>query len=161
MKRKIFSLLLISSGLLMACGGGKKEFKVPESKAETVTGNVFADQYDPNRGHGKYNFDNLKIDPALDIKMAERGEKLANGKCKSCHSIGTDTLKGPGWQGVTRRRTAHWLMNYITNPDPMLDQDPKLQAAIQLCNMRMPNLKVTDAEARDILEFLRKNDGVK
>lgn len=155
-------LLASSIVLLAACNGsGEKDFKVPESKAGTVTGNVDSNQYDPNRGHGKYDFDNLQISATLDEKMAERGEKLAQEKCFTCHKTTIDTLKGPGWKGVTERRTAHWLMNYMVNPDAMLDVDPKLKAAIDSCDMRMPNLKLTDLEAREILEFMRKNDGIK
>jgi hypothetical protein len=52
-------------------------------------------------------------------------------------------------------------MNFITNPDPMIDKDPKLQAQLELCLLRMPNQSLSDADARNILEFMRKNDGVK
>lgn len=52
-------------------------------------------------------------------------------------------------------------MNFITNPDPMIDKDPELQAQLELCLVRMPNQSLVDDEARNILEFMRKNDGVK
>lgn len=161
---KQIKFLLIAAGLIAfaSCNNsGDKDFKVPESKAGTITGNVDSNQYDPNRGAGKYSFDNLQIPQFLDEKMAANGEKIAKEKCYSCHKPSIDTLKGPGWSGVTQRRTAHWLMNYMLDPDAMLDVDPKLKAAVDSCKMRMPNLKLTDLEARDILEFMRKNDGVK
>jgi len=52
-------------------------------------------------------------------------------------------------------------MNFITNPDPMIDKDPELQAQLELCLVRMPNQSLSDADARSLLEFMRKNDGVK
>lgn len=70
-------------------------------------------------------------------------------------------MVGPGWEGVTKRRKPEWIMNFITNPDPMIDKDPELQAQLELCLVRMPNQNVTDQEAREILEFMRKIDGVK
>ena len=52
-------------------------------------------------------------------------------------------------------------MNFSTNPDPMIDKDPELQAQLELCLVRMPNQALTDDEARHILEYMRQNDGVK
>ena len=52
-------------------------------------------------------------------------------------------------------------MNFITNPDPMIEKDPAVQAQLELCLVRMPNQNLSDAEARNILEFMRRNDGVK
>lgn len=68
---------------------------------------------------------------------------------------------GPGWKGVTTRRTAEWILNFITNPDPMIDKDPEAQAMLELCLVRMPNQNLTDEEALNIFEYMRKNDGVK
>ena len=68
---------------------------------------------------------------------------------------------GPGWKGVTERRTGHWIMNFITNPDPMIEKDPEVQAQLELCLVRMPNQSLTDDDARHLLEFMRKNDNVK
>jgi hypothetical protein len=67
-------------------------------------------------------------------------------------------LVGPGWKGVTERRTGAWLMNFITNPDPMIDKDPELQAQLEICLVRMPNQNVAEAEAKAIVEFMRQND---
>ena len=52
-------------------------------------------------------------------------------------------------------------MNFITNPDPMIDKDPEAQAMLELCLVRMPNQSLTDDDARAILEYMRKIDGVK
>src|SRR5690554_1938555 len=80
--------------------------------------------------------------------------------CLSCHKLNDERLVGPGWAGVTERRTPEWIMNFITNPDPMIDKDPELQAQLEVCLVRMPNQNISDDEARQILEFMRKVDGV-
>jgi len=72
-----------------------------------------------------------------------------------------ERLVGPGWKGVTERRTAPWIMNFITNPNPMIDKDPQLQAQLEICLVRMPDQNLSDDEARQVLEYMRKNDGVK
>jgi hypothetical protein len=49
-------------------------------------------------------------------------------------------------------------MNFITNPDPMIDKDPEVQSQLEICLVRMPNQSLTDEDARNLLEFMRKND---
>ena len=49
-------------------------------------------------------------------------------------------------------------MNFITNPNPMIDKDPEAQAMLELCLVRMPNQNLSDDDARSLLELLRKND---
>lgn len=117
------------------------------------------DTYDPKRGEGK--FTKVDISPSLDAAMAETGNKTYTVKCSACHKLTEEKLVGPGWKGVTGRHTAEWIMNFATNPDEMLDKDPKAQAMLEICLVRMPNQNLTDDEARALYEFMRKNDGVK
>lgn len=42
----------------------------------------------------------------------------------------------------------------------MIDKDPELQAQLEICLVRMPNQNLSEEDARNILEFMRKNDGV-
>ena len=114
--------------------------------------------YDPNRGAGKFtHVDVGKLDAAL----ANGGAKIYDVKCSGCHKLTDEKLVGPGWKGVTERYKPEWIMNFITNPDAMLDKDPKAQAMLEICLVRMPNQNLSDNEARNVLEFMRKNDGVK
>jgi cytochrome c5 len=115
--------------------------------------------YDPNRGLGRY--ENFEVGATLDPLLATEGEKIAGTKCKSCHKMTEERLVGPGWKGVTTRRTPTWLMNFITDPDPMISVDPELQTQLELCLVRMPNQNVSEDEGKAILEFMRQNDGVK
>ena len=52
-------------------------------------------------------------------------------------------------------------MNFVTNVEEMLNKDPKAQAQLEVCLVRMPNQNLTDDDARSVYEFMRKNDGVK
>lgn len=151
---------------LASCGGGKNESQnaTPNATEETTSGTESTGEnppYDPNRGEGKFSAENVKLDPQLNVQMAEKGEKIYDLKCASCHKMTDERLVGPGWAGVTERHTPAWIMNFMTNTDAMLDKDPKAQAMLEICMVRMPNQNLTDDDAREILEFMRKNDGVK
>ncbi len=154
-------LFLLSAVLLTACG--KKEKKAEEYNPATATENATisanSSTYDPKRGEGK--FDKVELGAALDQAMVSKGEEVSGVKCTSCHKLTDEKLVGPGWKGVTERRKPEWIMNFITNPDPMIDKDPEVQAQLEICLVRMPNQGLSDDDARNILEYMRKNDGVK
>lgn len=150
----VFTALVL---LVMACsdnGAGGKSTSDGSTKGSTAN----PSSYDPNRGEGKYDASNVIIGP-LDQAMAEKGKAISATKCNSCHKYSDERLVGPGWKGVTERRTPYWIMNFITNPDPMIEKDPEVQAQLELCLVRMPNQNLQDDEARNILEFMRQNDG--
>lgn len=154
-------MLLSITAAIAACGGGKSTDEAAattptESAPKTETGNP---PYDPNRGAGK--FTKVEVSPTLDAAMATSGEKTYEVKCSSCHKLSDEKLVGPGWKDVTARNTPEWIMNFITNTDEMLTKDPKAQAQLEICLVRMPNQSLTDDEARSLYEFMRKNDGVK
>ena len=159
MKKLIF--LGIISLSIAACGSSDdskaSDHTVPGTeKKKTADGNP---SYDPKRGEGK--FSNVQVSATLDAAKAEAGSKIYNVKCSACHKTTEEKLVGPGWKGVTSRHTAEWIMNFATNPDVMLDKDPKAQAMLEICLVRMPNQNLSDDDARNIYEFMRKNDGVK
>ena len=149
---------------LVSCGGDKKTDSIPTTSTETSTtadatpADGDASSYDPKRGLGPHeNIDVSKFDAA----MAAEGKKIAEVKCTSCHKPTEEKLVGPGWKGVTQRQTPEWIMNFISNPDPMIDVDPELQKQLELCLVRMPNQGLADNEARQILEYMREIDGAK
>lgn len=158
MKKMIILSILAFS--LASCGSNssdeKKESSTPTASKDTPSGNP---SYDPNRGEGK--FSKVDISPSLDAAKAAEGTKVFGVKCSACHKLTDEKLVGPGWKDVTKRHTAEWIMNFATNTDAMLDKDPKAQALLELCLVRMPNQNLSDDDARNIYEFMRKNDGVK
>ena len=167
---KKLAILLLSLTFMVSCGDKEKkdvneEVVVPaeDGVSDGQEGAPAASQspetYDPKRGEGKY--DKVDLDPTLNKAMADKGEAAAGVKCLSCHKTTGEKLVGPGWKGVTERRTPQWIMNFITNPDPMIDKDPEVQAQLEICLVRMPNQGLNDDEARNILEYMREIDGVK
>jgi cytochrome c551/c552 len=82
-------------------------------------------------------------------------------KCSACHKLTDQRVVGPGWKDITKRRQPEWVMNMITNIDMMLEKDPEAQKLLELCLMRMPNQNMSIGDARDVLEFMRQNDGEK
>ncbi|MBK7122473.1 MAG: cytochrome c [Chitinophagaceae bacterium] len=157
---KKLAILLFLGAFVAACGGGSTETGTTESSSteneKTESGNP---SYDPKRGEGK--FTKVDVGETLDVALAANGEKVYGVKCGSCHKLTSEKLVGPGWLGVTDRHTAEWIMNFSTNTDAMLDKDPKAQAQLEICLVRMPNQNISDEDARTVYEFMRKNDGIK
>lgn len=163
--KKLISLCAATALLtfMAACGGsntnnqnGASTETTQPSGTEAATTNP---SYDPNRGEGKYK--DVMLADKLDVTLAADGKKAYDIKCSSCHKLTDERLVGPGWKGVTGRHQPDWILNFITNTDAMIDKDPKLQAQLEICLVRMPNQSLSDADARALLEFMRENDGVK
>ncbi len=161
--KKIFPVLCTMALFLFmaACGGNDSSKTAANSGTPPVSMVEDPDAYDPSRGEGKFTAEMLNISDQLDATMAAAGEAVQSVKCVACHRLTEEKLVGPGWKGVTTRRKPEWIMNFITNPDPMIEKDPVIQAQLELCLVRMPNQNLSDTDARNILEFMRKNDGVK
>ncbi|MGE5106768.1 MAG: c-type cytochrome [Sphingobacteriales bacterium] len=156
------SALLLSSVTitLIACGGGSEK-KSDESKqpATSAADNTAEKEKNEKRGVGK--FTHVDIPATLDKAMADAGSKIYDTKCMSCHRLTDEKLVGPGWKGVTSRRQAEWVMNFVTNTDEMLANNAEAQAMLEICMVRMPNQNLSDDDARHVYEFMRKNDGIK
>ena len=146
-------------GFVYACGNQSSTESTGSDATTTTKTESGNPSYDPDRGAGK--FTNVDVKPELDKVIAEAGLKVYDVKCGSCHKLTDEKLVGPGWKGVTTRHKPEWIMNFVTNVDEMLDKDPKAMAQLELCLVRMPNQNLTDDEARNVYEFMRKNDGVK
>lgn len=159
-KVTILALSLTMTCFITSCGTGNNSSNNNSTKEAPKSMVSEPAKYDPKRGEGKYDESNVSVG-ALDPSMAEKGKAISDTKCFSCHKTSDEKLVGPGWKGVTERRSLHWIMNFITNPDPMIDKDPQVQAQLELCLVRMPNQNLQDEEARSIVEFMRQNDGVK
>jgi cytochrome c551/c552 len=160
MKKTIITAFAALTILIAAsCGGGNSGSTTPAIGNETKEPATDVLSYDPKRGEGK--FTKVEVSATLDAAMAANGEKVFSVKCSSCHKLTDEKLVGPGWKGVTSRHAAEWIMNFTTNTDEMLNKDPKAQAQLEICLVRMPNQNLSDADARALYEFMRKNDGVK
>ena len=158
MKKLIY--LGVIALMAVACNNSNSDSSKSEEPAVTPTetsgGNP---SYDPKRGEGP--FTKVDISANLDVAKADAGQKVYTVKCSACHKLTDEKLVGPGWKGVTSRHTAEWIMNFASNPDDMLTKDPKAQAMLEICLVRMPNQNLVGDDARNVYEFMRKNDGVK
>lgn len=157
--KKLLIMLSLAVFVASCAGGGNSDTSSSSEQSAADETKPGTESYDPDRGEGK--FTDVKVGEKLDQAMALRGEKVSDLKCISCHKLTDEKLVGPGWKGVTQRNKPEWIMNFMTNTDAMIDKDPKVQAMLEICMVRMPNQNLSDGDARDILEFLRKNDGVK
>lgn len=103
----------------------------------------------------------VEITNPLNQEWVGKGKAIYDMKCLACHKLTADKLVGPGWLDVTKRRKPVWIMNMITNVDMMLEKDDEAQKLLEQCLVRMPNQNITTDDARQILEFMRSNDGEK
>lgn len=163
--KKIMFLVLLPV-LIYACnsGGSNESSNAGSANATDTTttkapasGSVIS--YDSSRGIGK--FTHVDISSNLDEAMASAGEVIYGAKCAACHKLTSEKLVGPGWKGVTLRHNPEWIMNFITNTDEMLKEDARAKQLLEICLVRMPNQNLQDVQARQVLEFMRENDGVK
>lgn len=129
------------------------------STAKTDTGTSTSETGSEKTGYGK--FQHVELTHPLDKTMVAKGKGIYDLKCVSCHKLTDEKLVGPGWKGVTDRRTPEWIMNFVTNTDVMLEKNQEAKNLYEICLVKMPNQNLSDEDARSILEFQRNNDGKK
>lgn len=150
-----YGSILLLLFVLAACGGGTSESNAPAAAEPTSEEKMLAE----GKGIGEVKFVELKT--PLEAERVGRGKAIYDMKCAACHKLDDKRVVGPGWKDVTKNRKPEWIMNMITNVDVMLEKDEEAQKLLQLCLTRMPNQNVSLGDARDVLEFMRANDGEK
>jgi cytochrome c551/c552 len=153
MKNQIFAILgsLVTLFLIACSGGVKKELppvdisKLSENQPE-VHGTLVEDK-------------DITLANPLNQDWVKGGQNVYDLKCLACHKLTDERLVGPGWAGITKKRQPAWIINMITNVDMMLEKDEEAQKLLEQCLVRMPNQNISSEEARQVLEFMRKNDG--
>jgi cytochrome c551/c552 len=155
MKKKhlLAGILFSSICVAIACNSGTE--KENNNSATTTTENPDVST-DP-KGVGPHQ--NVQLTHPLDEKMVAEGQRISSVKCESCHKLTDEKLVGPGWKGVTDRRTPEWIMNFIVNTEEMLQKDTAVQNMLEVCLVKMPNQGLSETDARAVLEFMRKIDG--
>lgn len=100
----------------------------------------------------------VTLAPKIDSEMAERGKATFRRTCTACHEVDR-RLVGPPMTGITKKRTPEWIMNLIINPQEMALKDPLAKALLEEYKQAiMPNQGITEAQAREILEYFRQID---
>ena len=105
-----------------------------------------------NKGIGP--IESLSFPEQIDEDMAANGESKFNALCMRCHMI-DERMIGPAMVGLYERRSPEWVMNMILNPDGMLREDPIAKALLKEYQAVMNNQNQSEAEAREIAEYLR------
>jgi mono/diheme cytochrome c family protein len=153
--KKLFPVVILLA-ILASCG--------PQKPKEETTSEEYPTAELPkkdNDGKGVGQVTEVKLNTPLEQERIPRGKAIYEMECQACHRLDDQRVVGPGWKGVTQRRKPEWVMNMVTNVDVMLDQDTEAQKLLELCLTRMPNQNVSIGDARDVLEFMRQNDGEK
>lgn len=150
--RKTLLTMAVPLLMLWGCGDGAKQ----RSEEAPMDESSIQEQAET---HGT-KVETVELTTPLDPAMVKEGESIYDLKCSSCHRLSDERLVGPGWKGVSERREPTWILNMITNVDMMLAEDAEAQKLLELCLVRMPNQNISQPEARSLLEFMRKNDGV-
>jgi mono/diheme cytochrome c family protein len=158
MNRKNVLLAFLSGTILLtvACNSNDKGKDNPGSSTENSTPATTAQENHPN-GVGPHQ--KVELTHPLDQGMIAAGQNMYNVKCAACHKLTNEKLVGPGWKGVTDRRTPEWIMNFVTNTEEMLEKDTAAQHLLEVCLVKMPMQNLSEQDARSVLEFMRKNDG--
>lgn len=91
----------------------------------------------------------------LDPALAGRGEKVFATKCAVCHKM-AERYVGPPLGAVTQHRTPAYIMNMILNPQEMYERHPVAKQLLADLMTQMPNLGLTQDEARAVVEYLRQ-----
>jgi cytochrome c551/c552 len=155
--KSLFAITLVMAGWLLfaACNNAeqpKKEESQASPEPSTAQAEVHGSEIKPG---------DVQLATPLNQQSVTSGKGIYEMKCQGCHKLTDERLVGPGWKGVTQRREPHWIMNMITNVEMMLEKDPEAQKLLEQCLVRMPNQNISKDEARQVLEFMRSNDGVK
>lgn len=155
--RSTFALLVFVAAFAYACGGGSSS---TESTSSTPPQSMVADEpVDDGKGVG--GITEVALSTPLDQTMVATGKGVYELKCAACHKLTDQRVVGPGWAGITKKRTPEWIMNMTLNVDVMLEKDPEARKLLEECLVRMPNQNLSYDDARGVLEFMRSNDGEK
>ena len=97
-------------------------------------------------------------DQALPIDIRDQGRYTFTTHCAACHTIGHGDKIGPDLLGVTNVRDNAWLERFISTPDKVIaEKDPIAVALYKKYNgVNMPNLRLTDAELKNLIDFLAR-----
>lgn len=149
----ILSVLALSLALLAGCGGqpagdtASKETAAPSTPEASKL--LAKSLYDDGPRAGE---------SPVDAAAAAAGEKLFSTKgCTACHAWGK-RLTGPDLKDVTKRRTQAWMEQQILHPDVMIKTDPIARELFAQYALQMPKQGLTEAEAKQVIEYLKKRD---
>ncbi len=96
-----------------------------------------------------------------------KGEELfRTKKCMNCHNLTVKKKVGPGLLGVSKRHSAEWLYEWLSNPQKVWEGDHSettelkkwMKGKDKKKETAMKIEQLTPDEILAILDFLKKND---
>lgn len=149
--------LFLSALLAAGCGGKKSEGETPASTPSSTPAPA-ASGATSMPAVSRYDSGPRAADSPVDKAKAEQGEKLFQTKgCSACHAFGKK-VTCPDLAGVSKQRTATWMENQILHPEVMTKEDPIAHDLFAKFSLQMPNQKLTEDEARAVIEFIKHKD---
>lgn len=97
----------------------------------------------------------VDIGSNIDEAMVKAGHNVFETKCSACHKM-DERYVGPPLGAVTIRRTPEYVMNMILDTETMVRNDDTVKCLLQEYLVQMPNQSVDEKDARNVLEYLRK-----
>lgn len=146
------SVAAIAVLLLLACGGKSETPPPPAAGGGGAAAGSELTPFQLEHGIGPVT-EEVKLE-AIDQAKAEAGRVLFESKCSACHKL-ADKYVGPPLGDATLRRSPTYLMNMMLNPDGMYAKHPTARQLLAEYMTQMPNLGLTQDQAREIVEYLR------
>lgn len=151
--KKHISMVMLSAVLLYSCGdSGQTDNQTGIDGKTKVTHEKDIPANLSNKGIGPVK--NLSLDSTFDKNMIAEGKKIFENQCTTCHKK-DESFLGPPMAGVTEVRSPEWIMNMIMAPEKMLEADTIAQALFKKYGTPMTNMRLTETQARSVLEYLR------
>mgnify|MGYP001797820516 CR=1 FL=1 len=98
MKTVKFFLIIMLALFLLSCGQKAKESELVESEAIAE---------ESSKGIGAVEDMELKEELVNDLIAV--GMNSYENKCSGCHLMSDERKVGPGWSGITKRRSPEWI----------------------------------------------------
>jgi cytochrome c len=153
MRHPLTVALALAVTLVAGCGGGGGDAGGSASNTPPAPAAKAATTLPPDLDAGP-----RAAATDADEAQAEAGESLFQSKgCSACHAFGSRAT-GPDLAGVSTRRTARWIESQILHPEVMVKEDPIARGLFAQFALQMPNQKLTEAEARSIVEYFKHRD---
>ena len=146
--RLLVALLLAGCGKEKSPEASSSDAGAGASAAPTLTPEQLRDGIGPVKA--------VSLPPEIDAALVKDGEEIFTTKCSACHRLDRRYV-GPALGQVLQRRTPAYVMNMILNPTEMTQKHPAAHELLATHMTQMPALGLTEAQARSIVEYLRKN----
>ncbi|MDZ7764423.1 MAG: cytochrome c [Melioribacteraceae bacterium] len=93
------------------------------------------------------------------INAQSAGEKIFFEKCTACHTIGEGQRIGPDLAGITERRDAEWLTQFIQSSQSLINSGDSLANAVyeDYNKILMPDQPLNRSEVEAVLSYISIN----